>query len=136
MTVRNTHGIVETLDELAYLDGCRPQTAHCVLVTGDGGVEASDGALYCRRCCWDVRGSPVIVMMEYEDDACHCDGCGCLLAYTLNAEAACRSARLLGDGPYDLRCDDRYHVARMIEACPDATVLDVAIRAIGDAHGV
>jgi hypothetical protein len=135
MNASSTYGIVEQLDEMAYLDGCRPQTAHCVIETDDG-VEVSDGRLYCRRCCWDVRGTPMAVTMDCEEEACHCDSCGCLLAYTLSAEAACRSAALLEEASARLHCDDRYHVARMLEACPGDEVLQVAIRTVAGFHGV
>lgn len=136
MSSPSVHGLVERLDEMAYLEGCRPWTAHCVLKTDDDGVEASDGRLYCRRCCWDVRGTPMPVMMDREEDACHCESCGCLLAYTLSPEAARRFAGILSGATAGLHCDDRYHVARMLEAYPGGEVLEVAIATVGDDHGV
>jgi len=136
MNALGHHAIVEMLDEIAYLDGCRPEIAHCIIETGDDGVEECDGRLYCRRCCWDVRGSPMSVTMDYEEDACHCDSCGCLLAYTLSVEAACRSAGLLEDASSRLHSEDRYHVARMVEAFPAGKVLKTAMRAIDGSHDV
>lgn len=122
------HRLVETLDEMAYLDGCRPETAHAVIVTDADGVESSDGHMYCRRCCWDVRGRSLLVVAEMEDGPCHCEGCGTMLCYTLSADGARRSADLLEGDVSGLRCDDRYHVARMIEACPEGPVLDLGRR--------
>jgi len=136
MNALGHHAIVEMLDEIAYLDGCRPQAAYCVLKTDDDGVEASDGRLYCRRCCWDVRGRPLVSTLECEDEPCHCDNCGCLLAYTLSGEAARRLADEFIDRSTRMHCDDHYHVARMVEASPCGNVLKAAVRAIEGFDGV